>query len=219
MKHLRRALAFLLILLPCLILAAGILPARAQVPTAANAPLLLERSDDVQAKSGSFAYVTLLSDHTIVAELPVKLSRQSDTVSIVPARDLVSYLSTNVDIEKDITFVYTWEVKELRAPVKLSQKVGEIEAYLGETLLDKTDLVTNYTVSKSLLSELLEYVKYIFLHPVTLLLLLALIAFSMMRLLRSARMASAIKAGKFTPDDENGESGSEPPSDDSENKN
>ena len=136
----------------------------------------------------------------IVSELPVKLSRHSDTVSIVPARDLVSYRPKSIDVQKDVTFVYTWEVKELRAHVKLSQKVGEVEAYLGKTLLDKTDLVTNYTVSTSLISELFEYTKYIFLHPITLSLIAALIAFSILRLLRGARMASAIKAGKFTVD-------------------
>lgn len=203
MKHLRRPLSCLLILLACLIFAAGLFPARAQEPSVADAPIFLEKSE---ATGSGYAYVTLLEDHTIVAELPVKLSRQSDTVAIVPARDLVSYVSKSIDVQKDITFVYTWEVEELRAPVKLSQKVGEVEAYLGKTLLDKTDLVTNYTVSKSLISELFEYIKYIFLHPVTLILLAFLIAFSVMRLLRGARKASAIKAGKFVPDDEEAES-------------
>ena len=203
MKHLRRTLSCFLILLTCLTLAAGLFPARVQASEAQNdEPFLLASAENGEEKQGSFSYVLLLSDHTIVAELPVKLSRQSDTVSIVPARDLQCYLSSSVNVERDITFKYLWDVKELRAPVKLSQKVGTVQAYLGDTLLDETDLVTNYTVSKSLLAELFEYAKYIFLHPVTLLLIALLITFSILRLLRGARMASAAKAGKLVPNDE-----------------
>ena len=193
MKHYKRIVAlFLLLLFVCF----SALPLSAYAQD--TSPLLLENAQ----RTGTFSYYVLLEDHTIVAELPVKLSRQSDTVSIVPARDLACYLSSSIDVEKDIKFVYTWEFKELRAPVKLAQKVGTVQAYLGEELLDETDLVTNYTVSKSLLSELFEYAKYIFFHPVTLLILVALIALYVLRLLRSARMASAIKAGKFVADAE-----------------
>ena len=195
MKSLRHQVARL-----CVLLSLFFFSFSAFAVHAAESDTLLLQNTDGTARNGGFSYVVLLEDHTIVAELPVKLSRQSDTVSIVPARDLVSYLSTSVNVERDVTFVYTWDTKELRAPVKLSQKVGEVEAYLGETLLDKADLVTNYTVSKSLLSELSEYAKYIFLHPVTLLLIGALIAFSVIRLLRGARMASAIKAGFLATD-------------------
>ena len=202
MKHLRRAVSCLLILLTCFSFGAGLFSTRAQALDTCDTPVLLENTNADKTKSGGFAFVVLMTDHTIVAELPVKLSRQSDTVAVVPARDLVCYLSTSIDIEKDVTFVYRWDVKELRAPVKLAEKVGTVSAYLGDTLLDEADLVTNYTVSKSLLSELFEYAKYIFLHPVMLLILAALIALWGMRLLRGARKASAIKAGKFVPDDE-----------------
>ena len=202
MKHFKRIFSCLFLLLVLFSSGGDVFSAHASEASAPLAsPLLLESN----ARSGGFSYYVLLHDYEIVGELPVKLSRQADSVAIVPARDLACYLSGNVDVEKDIRFVYTWDVKELRAPVKLSQKVGTVQAYLGENLLDETDLVTNYTVSKSLLSELFEYVKYIFLHPVTLLLIAALVVFSVLRLLRSARMASAIKAGKFVPDDEKDE--------------
>ena len=216
MKHFGRIVACFLILLTCLTFAAGLLPARAQAWETADppAPFLLLEAQESAPKTEGYGYVTLLEAHTIVGELPVKLSRQADSVAIVPARDLVSYLPKSVDVQKDITFVYKWDVEELRAPVKLSEKVGEVEAYLGKTLLDKTDLVTNYTVSKSLISELFEYVKYIFLHPITLLLIALLITFSTLRLLRGARRASAIKAGKYaidTEDAEDVEHAEEPP--------
>ena len=200
-KNLQRTVAYLLCLLLFSTIGLCALTAvAAEVPSKpAASPLMLESTPRA---GGGFSYYVLLEDHEIIAELPVKLSRQSDTVSIVPARDLACYLSGNVNVERDVKFVYTWDVKELRAPVKLAQKVGTVQAYLGDNLLDETDLVTNYTVSKSLLSELFEYMKYILLHPVTLLLLAAVIAYSIARLLRSARMASAIKAGKFVQEDD-----------------
>lgn len=151
------------------------------------------------AKEG-FSFRTLMHDYNIVGELPVTLSRQSDTVSVVPARDITCFLPNDVDITSEITYKYSYDVKELRAPVKLAQKVGTVKVYMGDTLLDEVDLVTNHTVSKSLLAELFSMLVYLLLHPVTLLLIIGGASLWVLRLLRAARKASAIKAGQLRTD-------------------
>ncbi len=158
------------------------------------------------ARAG-FESKLIFHEYEIMGELPVRLSRQADTVAVVPAKDVRCFLPVDNSIAEQLSYKLVWDVDELDAPVKLAQKVGKVQIFLNGTVIEEVDLVTNHTVSKSLLSELAEFLGYVLLHPVTLILLAALIGFIIWRLIYSARAATAAEmtAMKVTPDEESKE--------------
>ncbi len=141
------------------------------------------------AQSG-FSYHLVFHAYDIVGELPVSLSRQTDKVTIVPETDVYCFIASDVQSE-ELRVVYDFEKKELRAPIKLGERVGSMRVYLEDTLLCEVDLVTNHTVSKSLLAELGSYALYILLHPITILLIAALIFLRVCAFIRAARLVTA----------------------------
>ncbi len=152
------------------------------------------------ARSG-FESKLIFHEYEIMGELPVTLSRQSDRVTVVPAKDVRCFLPVDNSIASQLSYRLVWDVEELEAPVKLAQKVGKVQVTLNGTVIEEVDLVTNHTVSKSLLSELAVFLKYVLLHPVTLLLLAALIGVLIWRLILHARAATAadMAAMQVTP--------------------
>ena len=141
------------------------------------------------AQSG-FSYHLVFHAYDIVGELPVSLSRQTDKVTVVPERDVYCFIAADVQTE-ELRVVYDYEKEELSAPVRLGERVGSMRVYLEDTLLCEVDLVTNHTVSKSLLAELASYALYILLHPITLILIAALIFLRVCAFIRAARLVTA----------------------------
>ena len=95
--------------------------------------------------------------------------------------------------------VYVEKKKELANEAKAL--LSDIRTLLGIAGVSELRIINRYDADK-IEKELFEYAKYMFLHPVTLLLIALLLTFSILRLLRGARMASAAKAGKLVPNDE-----------------
>lgn len=141
------------------------------------------------AQSG-FSYHLVFNEYDIVGELPVSLSRQTDKVTIVPAHDVYCFIASDVKADA-LRVVYDYDKKELSAPIKLGERVGSLRVYLEDTLLCEAPLVTNHTVSKSLLSELASYATYVLLHPITILLIAALIFLRTCAFIRAARLVTA----------------------------
>ena len=153
------------------------------------------------AKTG-FESRILFNDYDIMGELPVTLSHQSDTVTVVPAEDVRCFLPKDDGLSDHLRYSIIWDVEELEAPVKLAEKVGTLQVLLDDAVVAEVDLVTNHAVSKSLLSELSVFLRYVLLHPVSLLVILALLAFAVYRLIASAKRVSAQKAGGVHANDE-----------------
>ncbi len=162
------------------------------------------------ARSG-FEFRLLFNDYDIIGTLPVRLSRQADTVTVVPAENVNCFLPRDDALDDHLSYHIVWDVEELTAPVKLAEKVGTLQVLLDNSVVTEVDLVTNYAVSKSLLSELTSFLSYILLHPITILIFLLLAAFLVLRLLSTARQVSAAKASGNVPKEEK-ESSPEPPS-------
>jgi D-alanyl-D-alanine carboxypeptidase (penicillin-binding protein 5/6) len=96
-------------------------------------------------------YTTLkvLDKSQIFGEIPVLLSDKSDYVVVVPRDSLYAFLPHDTEAEKAIRQEFEITENELKAPVKIGQKVGTVRLYLGEKEIASCDLVAKTQIEKS----------------------------------------------------------------------
>jgi D-alanyl-D-alanine carboxypeptidase (penicillin-binding protein 5/6) len=96
-------------------------------------------------------YTTLkvLDKSQIFGEIPVLLSDKSDYVVVVPRDSLYAFLPHDTEVEKAIRQEFEITENELKAPVKIGQKVGTVRLYLGEKEIASCDLVAKTQIEKS----------------------------------------------------------------------
>ena len=83
----------------------------------------------------NFRYMNLVDRSTPVVEVPVKLGKGIDRVTLMPESAIEMFVPRDLDRKKDL--VLTWELvnEELVAPVKAGQHVGTLTVtYLGEEI-------------------------------------------------------------------------------------
>lgn len=108
----------------------------------------------------NFGYRVLLNKDEEMGEIKVAESDGSGYVLIKPDREVSSLWYNEVDttsITKNITLA-----KDVVAPVKKGQKLGEIELKLGDELIDVVDLVAATDVDRSFLRFNLSVAKDFF---------------------------------------------------------
>ncbi len=98
---------------------------------------------------GGYGYISVLSDKTVICEIPVTLSSSLDYVTLVPAQSLELYLPTDTNVGTDVTYSYKTISDSLTAPVELGQKAGMITVILNGEIIGTVDLVTTSGVSRS----------------------------------------------------------------------
>lgn len=97
----------------------------------------------------SFAMTEVLTQQKVVCELPVKLSSAVDYVAVAPAENVSIFLPTDVDVSREIEYVWGTDDEELRAPLKAGDEVGNISAYYKGELRGSCKLVVTSDVEKS----------------------------------------------------------------------
>jgi len=106
-----------------------------------------------------FAYREVLSPSRLVCEVKVTLSDKADTVMLVPKESITAYLPSDLDLEKDLTYVDTVNYLSFEAPVAQGQSAGYISVYYGEKLLGTVELITMSEVEKSEFLYVLAFIK------------------------------------------------------------
>lgn len=122
-----------------------------------NAEALLEWAFD------SYDYVTVLSTNRMICELGVDLSSTLDYVTLVPSEEIVVYMPTSVNIEKDIRYSYNTYADTLDAPIASGQEAGTITVLYGDEILGSCPLITTSSITRSeflyFLSQVQEFTK------------------------------------------------------------
>lgn len=122
-----------------------------------------------------FALKCVLEKHRIFAELPVKLSRQADFVTLVPRERLFAFLPKSADPQKDLTFEVIVERDWLEAPVMQGETLGSVKVIFDGRVLGETELVTNSATSKSLVLEATDFFSRVFRNPITIIAIILII--------------------------------------------
>lgn len=97
----------------------------------------------------SFSMTKVLEEGEMVCEMPVSLSAAVDYVTLAPSSDVSVFLSTDVDVEKEIEYSWSTFEEVLEAPATAGQVVGQISAARNGEVLGTCDLVVTSDVERS----------------------------------------------------------------------
>ena len=110
-----------------------------------------------------FNYLEVLSADKVVCELPVTLSSTVDYITLQPARSVMVFLPTNVNVERDVEVHYTTLYESLAAPVEAKTAVGTVTVMYNDEILGTVDLITTADVTRSeflyVLAQIEDFVK------------------------------------------------------------
>lgn len=99
----------------------------------------------------STEYTTLkvLDSSKIFDEVPVRLSKERNYVSVIPESSIYAYLPHDTDVSSAIEQKYELSVKELDAPVKMGDIVGKVTLYYEGEEIASCNLVAKFSVERS----------------------------------------------------------------------
>ena len=107
----------------------------------------------------NYGYREVLSTKTVIAEIPVTLSSDADTVLLVPAESYSHYLPNSAAIGSDVTFTTRITTESLEAPVSAGVVCGYITgSYEGRDLCT-VQLVTRSAVAGNKLLKQMEEIR------------------------------------------------------------
>ena len=139
----------------------------------------------------SFELTCVLENHRIFAELPVKMSRQADYVTLVPQKELFAFLPKDIDLDNDLKYEVSILKRELDAPLMQGDVLGKVEVFYGDECLGSTELVANNAVSKSLILDITDFFIRFLKNPVTVILIILALLFLACRVIYRAHLAAA----------------------------
>lgn len=96
----------------------------------------------------SYGYTEVLSQKSVMYEIPISLSSATDHVIAQPASELSAYLPSDID-KNDIVYQKTLNVEELTAPVKKGDVIGSVVVSYEDKILGSADLVCASDVDRS----------------------------------------------------------------------
>lgn len=110
-----------------------------------------------------FERKVILGADDLVGEVGVELSQQQNSVKVHPAQEIERLLPVDMNPDKEIDRIITYESEIVEAPVVKGQVMGTITLQSGDTVYGTVDLLADEDVS---LSKLLEFRKNLleFLH-------------------------------------------------------
>ncbi len=96
----------------------------------------------------SFGYKDVLSQKTVVCEVPVGLSSTADYVTLVPSEKLSVFLPSNIDLKTAIKVTSTTD-ENVNAPITKGQKLGSAKVMYGDVELGRVDLIATSDITRS----------------------------------------------------------------------
>ena len=107
----------------------------------------------------NFAYKQIANSENPVAEIPIELSFERDSIPLYVKEGFVSVLPKNAD-DSTIKIIPKLN-KSVDAPVKKGQKIGTADIVYAEKVLGTVDLIAGENVKKSTLLSILRTLKRI----------------------------------------------------------
>ncbi|MBR6808040.1 MAG: D-alanyl-D-alanine carboxypeptidase [Clostridia bacterium] len=105
----------------------------------------------------TYGYREVLSQKSVVCEVPVSLSSTSDYVTLVPKDSITAYLSSEIDLKNDIKVTNTLE-ENVKAPVKKGDVLGYAKVLHGDVELGRVELIATADIERSEFLYTLEQV-------------------------------------------------------------
>ena len=106
----------------------------------------------------TYGYRSVLSEGSVVCELPVRLSSTADYVTLVPEKPISVYMPMYADLESEVSVTYTIE-EDVAAPVNKGQKLGIARVIYNGREIGNTGLCAAAEVTRSELLYALERIK------------------------------------------------------------
>lgn len=97
----------------------------------------------------NFSYKRVLDTVSVLGEISVSLSGDSDYVTVVPQESISAFLPNDADIVKDVRIVPTLAFEKLTAPVYEGLIAGEVTVFYKGEEVGRTKLVTTGSLSAS----------------------------------------------------------------------
>lgn len=97
----------------------------------------------------AYSYREILSEKTVICEIPVELSSTADYVTLVPSDSLTVYLASDIDVEKEIKIIPTTTDEILDAPIEKGQVLGQAKVVYGDKELGRVDLTATSDITRS----------------------------------------------------------------------
>lgn len=110
----------------------------------------------------NFETKELLEKGKTVNSVPVRLSKDADTVNLVAAENFSTLVPSFVDNENGIVVTFKDKPESLEAPIKRGQKVCTAEIRLNTEILGTVDLLADTDLSRSQTMYMLDWVKNLF---------------------------------------------------------
>ena len=97
----------------------------------------------------NFSYIRAVDRSTPIVEVPIRLAKDVDRITLLPEKPLELFVPKDIDREKDLTLSWVLDDEELEAPLKAGQRVGVLKVtYEGETI-GEVGLVVRNNIERS----------------------------------------------------------------------
>ncbi len=97
----------------------------------------------------NFRYIRAVDRSTPIVEVPVRLARDIDSVTLMPETPLELFVPNDIDRAVDLSLDWTLENEILEAPIKAGQRVGTLTvSYRGEKI-GRVPLVVRNNIERS----------------------------------------------------------------------
>lgn len=96
----------------------------------------------------AYGYRDIMTGGNIVCELPVGLSATSDYVTLVSETTVSAYLPMTVDIKNDVRIVKVTD-EDVKAPVSKGQRLGYAKVIYGGVEIGRTELIATSDIERS----------------------------------------------------------------------
>ena len=97
----------------------------------------------------SFAYFRVADTSAVICELPVRLAKSTDYVSLFPESAVDLFLPADTDLTTDIRMTWMLHASYVNAPVSDGTEMGTLYVYYKDTLIAERRLVTRNQVERS----------------------------------------------------------------------
>lgn len=121
-----------------------------------------------------FEYKAILDTASPVAEMPVRLSMDTDYVALYPEKQLTSILPKEAD-NSTIIITPTLSKESVNAPVKKGDVLGTAEVIYAEQVIGTINLVAGKDVESNAFLVVMDFIRRIVTSPVFIILLVLLI--------------------------------------------
>lgn len=111
---------------------------------------------------GTFQTKQLMEKGKTVNSVPVRLSKDADTVNLVAAAEFSTLVPADIDAENDLVITYPDKPEAVDAPIKRGQKICTAEIRYETEVLGTVDLLAEADISRSQVLYMLDWVKGLF---------------------------------------------------------